>query len=131
MGNSTAVVLLGSRTPPLRWPLRDTPPALAPSANRAVLAHQIEALARLGVGQMAVAGAATSAERAYEALRSAGVDPESIPYVSLGAITGRVPLAPAAKYFAANSPLVLLEPATLPGPDLAKVVDRVRREPRK
>jgi glucose-1-phosphate thymidylyltransferase len=115
----------------LRWPLRDTPPALAPSANRAVLAHQIEALARLGVGQIAVAGDAASAERAYEALRSAGVDPQTIPYVSLGAINGRVPLAAAATYFAAASPLVLLEPATLPGPDLAEVVDRVSRDPHK
>lgn len=131
MGDATAVVLLGSCTPPLRWPLRDTPPALAPIANRAVLAHQIEALARLGIGQIAVAGDATSAERAQQALRSAGVDPETVPYVSLGAINGRVPLAPAANYFAADSPLVLIEPGTLPGPDLAKVLDRVRRDPRK
>src|SRR5712671_4288632 len=131
MGDATAVVLLGSRTPPLRWPLRDTPPALAPSANRAVLAHQIEALTRLGFGQIAIAGDATSAERAYGALRSAGIDPETIPYVSLGAINGRVPLAPAATYFAADSPLVLIEPGTLPGPDLVTVVDGVSRDPRK
>jgi glucose-1-phosphate thymidylyltransferase len=131
MDDATAVILLGSRTPPLRWPLRDTPPALAPSGNRAVLVHQIEALTRLGIGQIAVAGDATSAERGYEALRSAGVDPETIPYVSLGAINGRVPLAPAANYFAPNSPLVLIEPATLPGPDLPQIVDRVSRDPRK
>jgi glucose-1-phosphate thymidylyltransferase len=114
----------------LRWPLRDTPPAFAPIANRAVLAHQIEALTRLGIGEIAIAGDATSAERAYEALRSAGVDPQTVPYVSLGAIDGRLPLAPAANYFAANSPLVLIEPGTLPGPDLAEVVDRVIRDPR-
>jgi glucose-1-phosphate thymidylyltransferase len=115
----------------LRWPLRDTPPALAPSANRALLAHQIEALARLGIRQIAVAGDATSAERAHDALESAGLDPQAIPYVSLGAINGRVPLAPAANYFAADAPLVLLEPGTLPGPDLAEVLDGVLREPLK
>jgi glucose-1-phosphate thymidylyltransferase len=131
MGDATAVVLLGGRTPPFRWPLRDTPPALAPSANRAVLAHQIEALAGLGVGQIAVAGDAASAERVYEALRSAGVDPQTISYVSFGAINGRLPLAPAANYFAANSPLVLIEPGTLPGPDLAEIVDSVNRDPSK
>jgi glucose-1-phosphate thymidylyltransferase len=130
MGDATAVVLLGSSTPPLRWPLRGTPPALALSANRAVLAHQIEALARLGVGQIAVAGDAPSAERASEALRSAGIDPQTIPFVSFGAIGGLVPLAPAASYFAADSPLVLIEPGTLPGPDLAEVIDRVVRDPR-
>jgi glucose-1-phosphate thymidylyltransferase len=115
----------------LRWPLRDTPPALAPIANRAVLVHQIEALTRLGVRQIAIAGDAMSAERAYEALRSAGVDPQTVPYLSLGAIDGRVPLAPAANYLAADSPLVLIEPGTLAGADLAKVVDRVSGDPRK
>jgi hypothetical protein len=96
-----------------------------------VLAHQIEALAGLGVGQIAVAGDEASAERAYDALRSAGLDPQTIPYVSLGAINGRVPLAPAANYFAADSPLVLIEPGTLPGPDLPEVIDRVSRDPSK
>jgi hypothetical protein len=128
MGDATAVILLGSCTPPLRWPLRGTPPALASSANRAVLAHQVEALARLRVGHIVIAGDAASAERAYDALRSAGVDPQTVPYVSLGAINGRVPLAPAANYFEADSPLVLIEPGTLPGPDLADVVDRVGRD---
>jgi glucose-1-phosphate thymidylyltransferase len=131
MGNATAIVLLGSGTPPLRWPLRDTPPALAPIANRAVLGHQIEALAQLGIGPIAVAGDAKNAKRVYEALRLARVDPQTVPYISLGAIKGRVPLAPAANYFAADSPLVLIEPGTLPGPDLAAVVDRVTRDPRK
>jgi glucose-1-phosphate thymidylyltransferase len=131
MGDPTAVVLLGSRAPRLRWPLRDTPPALAPVANRAVLVHQIEALTRLGLQKVAVAGDAISAERAHEAVRSAGVDPQTVPYVSLGAIDGRVPLAPAVNHLAADSPLVLIEPGTLPGPDLAKVVDRVSRDPRK
>jgi glucose-1-phosphate thymidylyltransferase len=129
MGNATAVVLLGSCTPPLGWPLRDTPPALAPIANRAVLVHQIDLLSRMGVGQIAIAGDAMTAERAYEALRSAGVDPETVPYISFGAIKGRVSLAPAANYFAADSPLVLIEPGTLPGPDLAKLIGRVGREP--
>jgi carbonic anhydrase/acetyltransferase-like protein (isoleucine patch superfamily) len=95
-----------------------------------VLAHQVEALGRLGVGQVAVAGDATSAERAYQALRSAGVDPQTVPYVSFGAINGRLPLAPAAKYFSADSPLVLIEPGTLPGADLATVIDRVGQDPR-
>jgi glucose-1-phosphate thymidylyltransferase len=130
MGDATAVVLLGSCAPRLRWPLRDAPPALAPIANRAVLVHQIEALTQLGVGQISVAGDAMSAERAYEALRSAGVDPQTVPYLSLGAIDGRVPLAPAATYLAADSPLVLIEPGTLPGADLAKAIDRVSRDPR-
>jgi hypothetical protein len=93
------------------------------------LVHQIEALTRLGLGQIAVAGDAISAERAYEALRLAGVDPQTVHYVSLGAIDGRVPLAPAANYLAADCPLVLIEPGTLPGPDMAKVVDRVSRDP--
>jgi glucose-1-phosphate thymidylyltransferase len=130
MGDAMAVVLLGSRTPPVRWPLRDTPPAFAPVANRAVLAHQIDALAGLGVRQVAVAGDATSAEGAYRALRSAGIDPQTVPYVSFGAINGRVPLAPAAKYLRADSPLVLIEPGTLPGPDVAEVIERVSQEPR-
>jgi glucose-1-phosphate thymidylyltransferase len=129
MVSATAVVLLGSPTPPLRWPLRKTPPALAPIANRAVLAHQVEALRRLGFERVAVAGDETEAERVHRALASAGVDPESILYLSLGAISGRIPLAPAASLFAADAPLVLLEAAVVPGPDLAEIVERVRENP--
>jgi glucose-1-phosphate thymidylyltransferase len=114
----------------LHWPLRGTPPALAPVANRAVLAHQVDALARLDIQQISVAGDADCADRAYQALASAGIDAEAVPYVSFGAINGRAPLAPAANYFASDAPLVLVEPATLPGPDLAEVVERVRRDPR-
>jgi glucose-1-phosphate thymidylyltransferase len=131
MADARAVVLLGSRTPPLRWALRDTPPSLAPIANRPVLAHQIEALDRLGLRQIAVAGDAACAERAREALRSAGLDPQTVYFVSIGAIKGRLPLALAARYFAGDSPLALIEPGTLPGPDLAEAVDRVDRDPRR
>jgi glucose-1-phosphate thymidylyltransferase len=129
MVGATAVVLLGSPTPPLRWPLRKTPPALAPIANRAVVAHQIDALHRLGFERVAVAGDEAEAERVQRALASAGVDPESILYLSLGAIRGRIPLAPAAGLLAADAPLVLLEAAVVPGPDLADVVAQVRDDP--
>jgi glucose-1-phosphate thymidylyltransferase len=129
MVGATAVVLLGSPTPPLRWPLRKTPPALAPIANRAVLAHQVEALHRLGFERIAVAGDETEAARVHMALASAGVDPDSVLYLSLGAISGRIPLAPAASLFAAEAPLVLLEAAVVPGPDLAEIVDQVSDDP--
>src|SRR5258705_9616910 len=59
------------------------------------------------------------------------MDPQPVPSVSLGAIKGRLPRAPAASYFAADSPLVLIEPGTIPGPDLAEVVDRVGRDARR
>ncbi|HEX4717373.1 MAG TPA: hypothetical protein VH300_02515 [Thermoleophilaceae bacterium] len=127
--SATAVVLLGSPTPPLRWPLRKTPPALAPIANRAVLAHQVEALQRLGFERVAVAGDEAQAERVQGVLASANVDPESILYLSLGAISGRIPLAPAASLLSADAPLVLLESAVVPGPDLAEVVEQVRGDP--
>src|SRR5881392_4118536 len=125
MLGATAVVLLGSPTPHLRWPLRKTPPALAPIANRAVVAHQVDALHRLGFERVAVAGDEAEADRVQGALASAGVDPESILYLSLGAISGRIPLAPAASLLSADAPLVLLESAVVPGPDLAEVIAQV------
>jgi NDP-sugar pyrophosphorylase family protein len=95
-----------------------------------VLAHQVEALRRYGFERIVIAGDESNADAVHEALESAGIEPESVSYLPIAEM-GRVPLGPAAAHFAGDSPLVLIEPATIPGPDLAALAEFVAAEPLK
>jgi glucose-1-phosphate thymidylyltransferase len=60
---------------PERWPLPDTPPELAPVANKPVLLHQLEALAAAGIEDLAVVSAPWTRDGVRAVLRGPARSP--------------------------------------------------------
>jgi glucose-1-phosphate thymidylyltransferase len=76
--NAKGLIIAHARTggPRARWPLGDTPPVLAPVANRPLLAHQLEAMQAAGIEEVGVVSAPALSARVRAAVGegdSAGV----------------------------------------------------------
>jgi glucose-1-phosphate thymidylyltransferase len=107
MAQAKAVILVGETRARGRWPLCRTPPQLVDVANKPLLVHQLEALMRSGIDEVAIVTRPSTRPAIREVLESQAKTELHIEYLTERPRSRGLQSLLAAESFAADSVLVI------------------------